>query len=374
MKKLLFLVTILIGVACASLFFGDKQQPIKVRSAKAQIGTVQELVLSKSAATVQANRTVTLSARIQGRIMRIFFRENDKVARGQTMIQIETDNLQAQKNKIEHDIVSLKRRVDQTEINVRRTGNELSRLKPLVGSAVPKSQVENLEREMEMAQKDKEVLEASLLAAYSSLEIVDIEFKNTTVNAPFDGFITRLLVEESEMVMPATPLLTMIDAEDPTIVAPVDEADIAQIRLGQTALIKFDATPGQHYNGRVSEISKVASVEKRNERTINVKVQLDQVPNFVRVGMSAHVEIIVRQKADTLVVPTYLVYEDRHLNSKFVYTVRKGLVVKLPIKTGVWNWDVSEVVEGLGQGDIVVYSVEETGLRAGVKAEVIDAP
>jgi RND family efflux transporter MFP subunit len=374
MKKLLLLVLFLAILVIASLLLTDKQHPVKVRAAKAQIGMVQELVLSKSAATVEANRTANMSARIQGKIVRIFVRENGRVDSGQTVLQLETDNLEAQKNKIMHDIVSLKRRIDQTEINVKRTGNELSRLKPLLGSAVPKSQVDNLEKEMEMAQKDKEVLEASLMAAYSSLDIVQIELRNTTVTAPFVGFITRLMVEEGELVIPGTPLFTMIDAEEPRLVAPVDEADIAQIRLGQTALIKFDATPETTNKGRVSEIYKAASVEKRNERTINIKIQLNEIPTFMRVGMSANVEIIIRQKPEALIIPTYLIYEDRHLNTKFVYTVRQGVVVKLPIKTGLWNWDVSEVTEGLAVGEMAVYSIEETGLHAGVKAEVLDGP
>lgn len=372
MKRILIILVILVAGSIAYVVMIDKTPFVKVKSARLELGTVQEIVISKSAASVEANKTASLSSRIQGKITKICFRENQKIIEKQAAIELDTENLVAQKNKIVHDIASLDRKIEQTDINVRRIRNELHRLTPLTNRSVSQSQVDTLEKEMEMARKEREVLEASLKSAYSSLELTQIQLKDALICAPFDGFITNLLVEEGEVVLPGACLFSMIDADDPILLAPIDESDIARIQLGQLAIAKFDTMPDNKYQGKVVEIYKTASVEKRNDRTINIKIKLDKMPDFAKVGMSANVEVIIREKQNAVTLPTHLIYEDHRLNLKFVYVLKNGYIAKANVKTGLWNWDITEVLEGVGKNDVVVYSLEETGLKEGLKAEIFD--
>lgn len=372
MKKVVLFLLITGILALLSGKWLRTEHLTRVRAVKLEMSPIQELVISKAAATVHANKTATLGARQQGKVVKVFFRENSKIKAGDTVVALDTENLHAQKQKTLHDIVSAQRKIEQNEINIKRLQKELQRSRPLIEKAISQSYLDNLEKDMEMAQKEREVLESTLHSLHSSRAILDVQLKDAMITAPFDGVLVSLLSEDGESVIPGTPLFSMIDADEPLIYTPIDEADISRIAIGQRTEVKFDTTPDMKYRGKVCEIYKIASVEKRNERTITVKVKLERIPEFVRVGMSANVEIIVHEKARAPTLPTHVVYEDRHDNRKFVYTIKEGIIARQAVKTGLWNWDITEIVEGVSPTDVVVYSVEETGLKAGIKAEIVD--
>src|SRR5262249_56852789 len=88
----------------------------------------------------------------------------------------------------------------------------------------------------------------------------------TSYTAPFDGVVTYLPVHEGETVVvgiqnsPGSTLMTLADMSVITAEVKVDETDIVNVKLGQTAEINIDAIPGKTFKGEVTEIGDNAIV------------------------------------------------------------------------------------------------------------------
>jgi HlyD family secretion protein len=83
------------------------------------------------------------------------------------------------------------------------------------------------------------------------------------------------------------------------------------------------------------------------------------------------VEIILDVRKDTLRIPTEAVMDG---DSVYVFVADEGLIDRRQVKTGTANWDHTEIIEGLDEGDLVVTSVDREGLADGVDARREAAP
>jgi len=97
-----------------------------------------------------------------------------------------------------------------------------------------------------------------------------------------------------------------------------------------------------------------------------VEVSLDHPEDGKKllVGYSADVEIVLESRDDTLRVPTTALLEG---NKVLVYQPAKQILEERTIKTGITNWEYTEVLEGLKAGDRIVTSLEREGVKAGIK-------
>ncbi len=153
-----------------------------------------------------------------------------------------------------------------------------------------------------------------MLEAQSRLDAQEERVKWTTIVAPMSGTITRLEIEEGEIVTSGrsafsrSPALMIIDDLDRMIVKTrINEVEIAQIKIGQEAEIKVDSYPDKVFEGSVIEISP--SANPRQEQggdgiiTFEVNVEVLGSPSELLPGMSADVDIIVFHRKDILQLP-----------------------------------------------------------------------
>jgi len=80
------------------------------------------------------------------------------------------------------------------------------------------------------------------------------------------------------------------------------------------------------------------------------------------VGYSADVEIVLNSREDVLHIPTSAILDS---NQVLLYQADTQTLEKRTIKTGVSNWEYTEVLEGLASGDRIVNSLEREGVEAG---------
>lgn len=134
------------------------------------------------------------------------------------------------------------------------------------------------------------VAEAQLEQAERELELVMLQFKQTELVAPFSGVITERYLDANEFTTPGQPIV-QIAALDRLRVETTDlsEIDVARLELGDTALVGFDALGDVQVSGRVVGIAPKA--EEGMGVNFTVLIELDEVPENLRWGMTAFVEI-----------------------------------------------------------------------------------
>lgn len=159
--------------------------------------------------------------------------------------------------------------------------------------------------------------------------------------APLDGIVLRRDGELGELLAAGTTVLWVGDPAEINIVAAIDEEDIALVREGQKVLVKSDAQPGRAIEGRVLRITPKGDPIAKTFR-VRVALPADQ---GLMVGMTAEINIVVREVEDALLVPVSAV-ADGH-----VWRIADGKPLRVEVETGIRSGTEVQIVSGLGAGD-----------------------
>lgn len=190
--------------------------------------------------------------------------------------------------------------------------------------------LETTDEEKQLTVHAKASAEAALLEAQSTLKAQEERVAWTTVIAPMSGTVTRLNVEEGEIVTSGRSafsqgpaILTIADLSRMVVKTRINEVDIAKIALGQRVEIRVDAYRDKVFEGRVSEIAPSAytpdqRMGQQGDGTITFEVVIEVVgsPAELLPGMSADVDIIVMQDDNVLQLPIDSVIDSEVLTVK----------------------------------------------------------
>jgi len=246
--------------------------------------------------------------------------------------------------------------------------------------------------------------------------------QKTTYAAPFDGIVSNLPVREGESVVigiqnaPGSTLMTVADMSVITAEVKVDETDIVNVHLGQSADVTIDAFPHQIFKGIVSEIGDNAIIRSTGVATtqstgssqeakdFKVVVTLQSPPDNLRPGLSTTAKITTATQAHALTIPIQALtirkpedlIEDKDKKPsdstasaaspsaaaakdkkeiQGVFIIRDKKSKFMPVETGIAATTDIEVRSGLQEGDEIVigsYKVLRT-LRPGVSVKIDNA-
>jgi HlyD family secretion protein len=191
-----------------------------------------------------------------------------------------------------------------------------------------------------------------------------------------DGTVAKIVGEVGEYSTPSPPgvatppAIDLIDESCLYVKAPMDEVDAPKIQVGQPVRITLDALPKKWFPGKVKRIAPYVSAVEKQARTVDIEATFDDPASAGRllVGYSADVEIILEVRQNVLRVPTSALLEGGR-----VLVLEQGKLAERQVKTGLANWEYTEVLDGLAAGDRIVTSLERTGVKAGVAAVAEDA-
>jgi macrolide-specific efflux system membrane fusion protein len=185
--------------------------------------------------------------------------------------------------------------------------------------------------------------------------------KPTPVLAPINGTIILRKVEAGQSFTNTDSIFTMADRL--TVKAQVDETDIAQIKIGQKSIITLDAYPNNPVKGKVVHVAYDATVTN-NVTTYICDVLPDDVPEFMRSGMTSNVNIEVSRKENILKLPMTALISDQEGSRVRIKSAEKSSLV--PVETGSDDGKIVEITSGLTDGDVVL--VEEKVRKAATKS------
>ncbi|MCU1693648.1 MAG: efflux transporter, family, subunit [Frankiales bacterium] len=149
-----------------------------------------------------------------------------------------------------------------------------------------------------------------------------------------------------------TPLLTVTDLSSLGVAAEVDETDVLQVRTGTAAEVTVDAVPGTTYRATVTSVDLAPTTSTRGGVSYRVRLALTSPTPAPRPGMSAVVDLTVRQARGVLSVPSAAIVRDGA--DDVVFRVRDGRAVRTVVRTGAEGDDAVEVTEGLREGQRIV--------------------
>jgi HlyD family secretion protein len=195
--------------------------------------------------------------------------------------------------------------------------------------------------------------QANVDQAQVAVKMAQAELGTARLTAPFDGVVTAVNIREGEVAPAALPAVALADLSELQIVVGVDEIDVAEISEGQDVVISVDALPGEVIPAHVQKIAPVAS-QTGGVKVYQVTIVLDDTDLPLRIGMSAAADITIDALDDVLLVPNWAIRIDRGTGKTLVNLVRDDTVEEVVIEIGVRGSDASQVLSGLGEGDIVV--------------------
>jgi HlyD family secretion protein len=211
--------------------------------------------------------------------------------------------------------------------------------------------------------------------AESALELARVDLAKTVLRAPFDAIVAEVETEVGEWITPSPPALpvpSVIELIQDTatyISAPLDEVDLAKVRVGQQVRVTLDAYRGRSCEGVVVRIAPYVLATEEHSRTFEIEVELadEAFAAELRPGSSADVEVILSAKSDVLRVPSYSLIEGGR-----VFVVVDDEIVARQVETGIRNWDFTEITDGLADDEPVVVSVDRVEVKEGAKVRVTD--
>ncbi len=194
--------------------------------------------------------------------------------------------------------------------------------------------------------------QADIAAAQAAVDAAQASLDHARLLAPFAGTITQVNVKTGDLVSSGDIAFRIDDLSSVYIDLEISEVDLASLKVGQQAVIEFDAIPDAQYSGEVIQIGMVGSI---SQGVVNypVTVRVTNADENIRPGMTASVTITTAQVDDALLVPNKAI---RTVNGQQIVTVLfEGQQITVPVSVGLVGNSMSQVIsDQLREGDSVV--------------------
>jgi len=448
-KKIAIGVGIAVGLAIlvALMVNQSRKNVVTVQTGKLQRQDLATVV--SASGEIKPKTYVNIGANAYGKITHLYVKEGDRVTKGQLVAQLEnvqstadvTAN-QASVQAAETDALAADAALKTSQADLVRAQADYDRNKLDWDRAqslykdglIAKSDFDS--RKNAWATADAGLVQAQARVAQAkaqndsadkhtsqaraNLTRVSDVLQKTTYNAPYDGIVTNLPVREGESVVVGIQnalgsiLMTIADMSVITAEVKVDETDIVNVHLGQSAEVTIDAIPKKIFHGTVSEIGDNAIVRSSGVSTsqsataseeakdFKVVVTLSDPPKDLRPGLSTTAKITTATRTNVLALPIQALtlrtkdqYEqqnnppgsvhaavpaaqDAASKSKKgddvqgVFVIRNKKAMFVPVTTGITGTTDIEVLDGLKEGDEVItgsYKILRT-LRPGSSVKI----
>src|SRR6266568_1437066 len=317
------LLLVLLGIGAAAAFWYSLPPSISVVSPRR--GPAVQAVYATG--TVEPTVMVPIAARVAARLVELAADEGSAVAKGQILARLEDDDL--------------RRAVETAQAEERYAKAALDRQAVLLGREVTaRSTYDRAKADWEKARATS----AKTTAEASFLQLV----------APADGLVIRRDGEIGQLIAANQTVFWLSCCAPLRISAEVDEEDIAQVRPGQTVLIRSDAFPDKTFHGLVQAVTPKGDAVARSYR-----VRISLPPDApLMIGMTAETNIVLRQIEQALLVPAAAMQQDT------IWRVEDGRVEPRKVTIGAKGATEVEILQGVADDGWIV-AAPPPGLQAG---------
>lgn len=348
-KKIITGVVVIAIVAVLAIpklnLFGDK--PVAQNSRGGQGGALPvEVAIIKTGelsnrvvvtGSVFANESLEIKGEVSGKITNISFQEGKRVSKGELLVQINDDEVEAQLEKQLHN-QALYKSIEARQDTLKKR------------DAISQEEYDNAYNRLKTTEADIKLLEAQLA--------------KTRIRAPFSGVIGLRYVSEGAYISPNSVIATLYSINPAKIEFSVAGRYSTQVKVGQK--IKFNIeNDEQELEGTVYAIEPQIDP---NTRTLKVRALADNSKGLLLPGQFVRVELILETTDNAILIPTESVIPI--MNGHKVYVKKDGKSKEVNVQTGIRTNLELEILSGLNTGDTLI----TTGLlqlRPGMVVEVV---
>ncbi len=269
------------------------------------------LTLTVSAnGTLQPTRSVTIGSELSGTVRKVLVDVNDKVKKGQLLVELDTAKLESQVLRSRASLASAQARLAQAVATTKEAIANFGRLEEvarLSGGKVPSaSELDAGRATLDRARADETSARATVEDARAALSTDETNLSKASIRSPIDGVVLTRTVEPGNAVAASLQAVTLFTvAEDLTrlrLDVSVDEADVGSVKVGQSASFTVSAYPSRRYPAQVTRVS-FGSTKTDNVVTYITWLEVNNSDMSLRPGMTAAAAITSTERKDVLLVP-----------------------------------------------------------------------
>lgn len=312
---------------------------------------------------------VQVSSEITGVVVRRMADRGETVRAGQPMLELRADQSRAQLDQARAALRQLRQQtrpqaaaaLAQAQEQWTQAERDLKRARGLFESGGGSAQ--QLEQARTAARTAKEQVdsaraavaavapggaqERALVAAVQAASAVN---DRTIVRAGVNGLVLARDVEVGDTVNPGQALFTIAMAGPTEVLLPINEQSIANLRIGQQAVCVADAYPERSFGATVSFLAPQVD---RSTGTLEVRLRVTHPPDWLRQDMTVSGDIVTARRQNTLVVPNDALLNTDGDHAQVLHVVG-GRARLTPVRLGLRGLTLTQVIEGLQPGDVVL--------------------
>ena len=366
--KVILTIAVLAAAAAAARYYSGRGSLFAAKSKEQKTQTVAAAIVKteKAAAdktvsekivqsmSIEAEKRVKVLPRVTGRLLSLSVKTGDRVRRGQQVGVLEHEqqdalilSASAQAASARADSEKAKAQMENAKTNVER----YRRLEKEGFST--KQQLDAMETEY-----------VSMSAAYSAARAKERQYAAESarvasakddyiIRAPMDGVVLDdYSLTAGAMISPSSPVLDIADPSRLKATMRIPEAKIFAVKTGMPVRLRFDALPGETFEGSVSRIDQYVDPATR---TSSVEIFLDNERHAggrLRPGMFGEAAIIEREYTNAVTVPEGALHSGD--NGFYIFIVKDGKAGMRAVKTGVKDGARVQITEGLAPGEEVI--------------------
>ncbi len=366
MKKILVVAgVVIILAALVAVNILRKEKGKEVSAEKITFGTVQQKVTGSG--QIKPAIEVKVSAQVAGKIVKLTVKEGDQVRKGMLLVALDPTQYLASVDRNKSSLMAAKANEKKAHSDLVRA-QELFK-KNLISAA-----------EYEATQASSEAAISNRMQAEAALKEAEDALAKTKLYATMDGVVTRLNKEIGEMAIGAQfqedVIMVVSDLSVMEAVVEIDENDVINVHIGDSARVELDAFADTSFAGQVTEIANSAITKglgtQEQVTNFEVTVTLDQPDKRFRPGMSTTVDIMTKRLEHVLRLPIQAVTvrspealkkgkksaaESGESDSKMqevVFVIEEDRAQAKPVKLGISDDTHYAVLSGLNDGDQVI--------------------
>ena len=318
---------------------------------------------------VVAVSNTDIGSEISGVVLERRVAEGEQVAAGDLLLVLSSDDVAAQVRQAEAELAELisstrpQAAVDlaNAEVALAQADRNVERRRELAAiSAISDEEMEQAIQAQAQARNDLENarLRANALSSggveedllRARIAALEAQLNKAQVRSKVSGTILTRNVEVGDLVQPGQSLFTIALDGKTEIRVPLDERNLSRLALQQPAVAIADAYPDKPFPVRISFIAPSIDPQRG---TVEVRLSVDPVPDFLRQDMTVSVNIETDQRAKALVIPNDALANVKE-DSAEVLLLRDGKIQRRVVKLGLRGLSASEVLSGLSAGDEIL--------------------
>ncbi|MBN2381216.1 efflux RND transporter periplasmic adaptor subunit [candidate division WOR-3 bacterium] len=288
---------------------------------------------------LRAANQVDISAEMVAKVQKLYVKEGDLVQRGQVLCVLDDASARSSHN------------LNMANFSEARSANERGKV---------------LYEEGLISKADYDKLSTAYEVARAQLSQSQDKLEKTRIYAPISGRVVALNIEEGETVMmgtmnnAGTVIMTVADLGAMQARIDVDESDVVNLKLSQTAKVKLDAMPDTSFSAKVTSVSYMPTTTSltATEGVTDFEVILDIVDldPSQRPGMSVSADIVTARRDSVIVCPLQAIgrKEVEGMLQETVFIVEEDIAKLVPVKTGIDDGNSIEITDGLKEGQTII--------------------